>query len=201
VLQYHFDNKLGLYSACVDLITLTIWQRIEPVIEDARLLLAEPDPRKLIDCYCRLQDCLIDCFVAPNEGMGVERLLIWENALLQTSDALRMVRERVERPIFNTISGILGCILDEPPEAMTTGLHTFALAGQFMLFQLDGARVFNWTGWKLEDGESAAQLKSILRLHATTLLENLARSRGTWHETSGHSARHQGDVKRKVRHR
>src|SRR6516165_651681 len=56
-LQYYFDNKEGVYLACVEHIVSRVWGHLEPAVTAAQEVLAreEASDTELIEAFCDIQ--------------------------------------------------------------------------------------------------------------------------------------------------
>ncbi len=141
-IQYYFENKLGLYTACIDHLTSRIWYRIGPVIEACRAVLSEkPALGDIIMAARTVQDCLIDSFFADSEGLAIRRLKAWSDADSSPDApgnvAGELLKVRVGLPIFETFRQIVCYVCPAGMSELEIDLHANALVGTSMIFHLD----------------------------------------------------------------
>lgn len=69
-LRYYFENKQGLYIACLSHVHALVFSQMESEIKEAELLLEDGCAKadSLIDSFCDLQEVLIDAMVAGPDG-------------------------------------------------------------------------------------------------------------------------------------
>jgi AcrR family transcriptional regulator len=179
-LRYYFDDKLGLFRSCVELVSTRIARRLNPLIEDAEhLVRQDAHTDELIASYCRLQDGLIDSFFDLNEGHCVRRL-IFGQASPKAEEASAPFYEGICQPLFLAKAGIMSRITGRPPNDPDTQINVFAVSGIFMNFNLSHQRVIKMLGWEVGDSANVDALKLILREKALIVLEGMARANGTW---------------------
>ena len=174
-LHYYFSGKGGLYYACLDRVTLKIVERFEPVLGGLRHALDEGHSTDvLIALHCDLQECLIDSFYAPEEGVSVNLLLAGGQDAEEIGPARELMRDRVNLPIYAVSSRLMGRIIGKPADEVATGLNAFAASGITMVFFLDQARISDAVGFSDPDPDDIAHLKALVRRHSTILLTGLA---------------------------
>ena len=68
-LQYYFENKEGVYRACVEHLADEVWQKFGPVVQRATDTLASTDDvARLIEAFVDIQNVMIDkALAAPSE--------------------------------------------------------------------------------------------------------------------------------------
>ena len=80
-LQYYFDNKEGVYLACVEHIVSRVWEYLsEPVASAEQVLGNEASDEELIEAFCNIQAQLAE-FMFTSEAASDWRLFM---ARLQT---------------------------------------------------------------------------------------------------------------------
>src|SRR3569833_105088 len=68
-LQYYFDNKVGVFVACVEDIVKRSWQYMSQVVERAEQAVARAaDDAELIEAFCAIQVQLVEFMFTANEA-------------------------------------------------------------------------------------------------------------------------------------
>lgn len=174
-LHYYFSGKGGLYYACLERVTLNIVARFEPVLARLRQALDEGhSTNALIALHCELQECLIDSFYAPEEGVSVNLLLAGGHDADEIGAARELMRDRVNLPIYAVSSRVMGRIIGRSADEVATGLNAFAASGITMVFFLDQARISDAVGFSDPGPDAIVDLKALVRHHSTILLTGLA---------------------------
>jgi AcrR family transcriptional regulator len=187
-LTYYFGDKLGLYLACVDVVTNRIGRRIDPLLCEMNTAIEQgADTPALIDLYCRLQDSLLDSFFARGEGDAVKEL-IW-NVRFEIPEATDMMNERVSVPIHKVSADIIRRVIGAPDNDIAVALHVTAVAGTYMNFYLNKRPIAQLLQWDMEQPERGERIKDVARHAATCLLRGLAERAGTWPDGSGSKVR------------
>ncbi|MFM0500801.1 CerR family C-terminal domain-containing protein [Paraburkholderia caffeinilytica] len=177
-LQYYFENKEGVYRACIEALADEAWKTFEPVVEHAQNALREnADTATLIDAFIRIQEAIADTAFA--KANNAERRLFFarEQAGHEPESATRILTCRLREPINNASAALVARISGRPADDPTTLIRTFSLHGQLMIFHIAHRATLSMLGWKSIDAEKAQQLKSTIRRQTRTLLEQWNRER------------------------
>ncbi len=178
-IQYYFENKLGLYTACIDQLTDRIWARIGPPLEACQAVLSgRPSLNEVIASASAVQNCLIDSFFADSEGLAIRRMLAWAEAE-NTAEPLgespgKFMKQRVGLPIFATFRQIVEYVSPVPMEKIRTDLHASALVGTSMIFHFDRGHHIQFDGCDQIDDTFIATFKSVANTSLAFALRGLS---------------------------
>lgn len=179
-LQYYFENKEGLYAACLDHIQAEVAAALEPALEAADTVLAsESSTARLIDAYCEMLDALAEHLMgapdAASRALFVARLkmpsktspkIAHKTARSGSSPGMRL-QDRCAA-IVARISG-----MDDDKSRLVAA----TLTGQLLTVHLAREHLKTMTGWDEMTPNRLAELKKTVRRQTTVLLKTYARDR------------------------
>jgi TetR/AcrR family transcriptional regulator, regulator of cefoperazone and chloramphenicol sensitivity len=177
-LQYYFDNKEGVFVACVEHIVARVWEHMSEVVERAEDALAqEVGDAELIDAFCRIQLQLAE-FMFMSRDAEDWRLFM---ARLQSGEGpaagFKIHYQCVSNRMSKVMSAIVGRVLGRPAADEETLLRTTTLGGQLMAFQVARRSVLTKLNWDKVDARRLDLLKKVIREHTSALLWWMASNR------------------------
>jgi AcrR family transcriptional regulator len=195
-LQYYFDNKEGLYLACVEHIVTRILEWMSEVAAAAERALAQKaSDAELIERFCAVQGRLAE-FMFTMKDADDWRLFM---ARLQSGEGppagFQLIYQHVSGRITNVLAGIVGRLLGRPADDEETVIRTTTVSGQLHVFQVARLSVLARLNWDRVDGGRLELLKRILREHSTVLLHAMVKARDAGRRL--HDKRPHARVKRK----
>lgn len=119
--NYHFGDKLGLYT---ELLERTVDENEGPILASA---VREPDAEEALRRFLNGMFRLMNQVGGPSIYVRV-----MTHELAQPSAALATVVERVIAPKANILHGIVGRIIDRPPDDTETRLCVHSIVGQIV---------------------------------------------------------------------
>lgn len=175
---YYFENKEGLYAACLDHIQAEAAAALEPALEavDA-VLLADAPTVKLIDAYCSVLDALAEHLMgtpdAASRALFVARLKMPSATSLKKPIALKSSPGmRLQERCAAIVARISGMGEHE------SRLVAATLTGQLLTVHLAREHLKTMTGWDEMTPGRLAELKKTVRRQTAVLLKVYARDRG-----------------------
>jgi TetR/AcrR family transcriptional regulator, regulator of cefoperazone and chloramphenicol sensitivity len=177
-LQYYFDNKEGVFVACVEHIVARVWEHMSGVVERAEDALAqEGGDAELIDAFCGIQLQLAQ-FMFMSRDAEDWRLFM---ARLQSGEGpaagFKIHYQCVSNRMSKVMSAIVGRLLGRPAADEETLLRTATLGGQLMAFQFARRSVLTKLNWDRVDARRLDLLKKVIREHTSALLWWMAGNR------------------------
>lgn len=177
-LQYYFDNKEGVYLACVEHIGARVWECMSEVAAHAELALAEnASDAELIERFCALQEQLAE-FMFTVKDAEDWRLFM---ARLQSGEGppagFQFIYQHVSGRITQILARIVGRLLGQAADDEDTVIRTATVSGQLHVFQVARRSVLARLNWDRVDASRLAVLKRILREHTTVLLDAMVKAR------------------------
>jgi TetR/AcrR family transcriptional regulator, regulator of cefoperazone and chloramphenicol sensitivity len=177
-LQYYFDNKEGVYLACVEYIVASVWDFMSEVAAAAEAALAATaSDAELIEKFCAVQGKLAE-FMFTIKDSEDWRLFM---ARLQSGEGppagFQFVYQHVSGRMTNVLAGIVGRLLGRPPDDDETLIRTMIVSGQLHVFQMARKSVLARLKWDRVDAGRLELLKRILREHTSLLLHEMVKAR------------------------
>lgn len=185
-LQYYFENKEGVYRACVEMLADESWHALEPAVTRARdVLRRDAGTSALIDAFIGIQEAVADRMFMKRHACADQRLFFArEQSGGEPGIGTKILMERVRMPL-NLISTALleritGIAADDP----LTLVRMLSLHGQLLYFHVAHNMTMKMLGWDDIDDDKAAFLKGNMRAQSRLLLEQWNRERIA-HERAG----------------
>jgi TetR/AcrR family transcriptional regulator, regulator of cefoperazone and chloramphenicol sensitivity len=177
-LQYYFDNKEGVYLACVDHIVKRVWEHMSGVSGTAERALAEnASDDELIEAYCAIQAQLAE-FMFTMKDADDWRLFM---ARLQSGEGppagFQLIYQQVSGRMTGVLAGIIGRLLGRPADDEETLIRTTTLSGQLHVFQIARRSVLRKLNWDAINARRLDLLKRVVGEHARVLLRAMAKAR------------------------
>ncbi|GAB2895914.1 hypothetical protein GCM10027093_34450 [Paraburkholderia jirisanensis] len=177
-LQYYFENKEGVYRACVEALADEAWKTFGPAIEHAQRVLEEKaEVAALIDAFLLIQEAIADGVFAKASKPGRRLFFAREQAGYEPESASQILACRIRQPLNDVSAALVARISGRPADDEITAIRTFSLHGQLVIFHVAHRSTLSMLGWKSIDAEKAELLKSTVREQTRTLLEHWSRER------------------------
>ncbi len=178
-LQYYFDNKEGVYLACIDYFVEHAWATLQDVVSGAEAALTRPDvtDAELIDTYLMLQSRFALFLYECPETDHWRQFMARERAGLGPPEAFERIDAGINRRLFALTTALIGRLLGQPATDEATRIHTIAIDSQIAAFKVmrrHVLRALNWDGY----GEAETQrVQDVLQEHTRILLQGLVAQR------------------------
>jgi len=171
-LQYYFDNKEGVYLACVEHIVARLSEYLLAVTEQGEQALArDADDEELIEVFCAIQGRLAE-FMFTAKDTADWRLFI---ARLQSGEGPPASFEvfhqgHLKKRLSAVTSTIVGRLRGCPADEEETLIRTMTLTGQLTVFQCAPRSFLARLNWDAVDARRLALLKRVIREQTEALL-------------------------------
>ena len=178
-LQYYFDNKEGVYLACVEHIVAQLSQYMSEVVEQGEQALArDANDEELIEVFCAIQARLAE-FMFTAKVTADWRLFM---ARLQGGEGPPasfdiFQQGRLKKRLSGVTSTIVGRLRGSPADDEETLIRTMTLTGQLTVFQCAPRSFLARLNWEAVDAERLALLKRVVREQTEALLRWMIASR------------------------
>jgi TetR/AcrR family transcriptional regulator, regulator of cefoperazone and chloramphenicol sensitivity len=177
-LQYYFDNKEGVYLACVEHIVKSVWEYMAEVTADAERAIAEDaSDAELIEAFCAIQAQLAHFMFTSQDANGWRLFM----ARLQSGEGppagFQFIYQHVSSRMTAVLSTIVGRLLGRPADDEETLIRTATLSGQLHVFEKARRSVLTRLKWDTVDGTRLELLKRVIREHAGVLLRAMVKAR------------------------
>jgi len=178
-LQYYFDNKKGVYVACVDYILTHIWEQLSAVVTHAEALLQTPETGEaaLIDAYLEILGGFVALIHDTPQSSDWRRFMAREQAGLGPPAAFDMMDQGFNLRLGTVTKGIVARLIGRGIDDEVTIIRTLAFNSQGMAFRVLRQPVLRALGWDSIDRERMETVRSILLSQNRLTLEALVRER------------------------
>jgi AcrR family transcriptional regulator len=171
-LQYYFENKEGLYQACIEDIQTSAMKAINPALEALEdLLQSEASDGKIIDGYCSVLDGLADfLFASPDaasRNLFIARRIMPIKSALNEARAAKGPGSRLHEHCAKVIARLSDGSMVEDEIRMTA----VAINGQLLTFHYSQSYLKVLLGFDEITAERLKMLKQIVRKQTTLLLK------------------------------
>ncbi|HTJ95673.1 MAG TPA: CerR family C-terminal domain-containing protein [Pararobbsia sp.] len=185
-LQYYFDNKEGVYAACLRHIIDRVWSEIETPVRAAERFLADEacDDDTLVEAYLAIQDRTVEFMFQSAEAEEWRLFMAREQAGLGAGTGFNILKEQTNRCIVQVKSSIVGRLLGLAPDDEETLLCAMALGGSAHVFHIMRLAAFKTLGWEDIDVERLMKIRRVVRLQTTQLLHAMIAEREERREAS-----------------
>jgi len=174
-LQYYFDNKEGVFRACIEFIAERAWDSLsEVVIEAERLIAEDADDEKLIEAYCDVQTRAAEFKFKAADQDDWRLFMARQQAGLDPDIGFEAVFRRISARTFGVAAAIMGRLTGRPADDEEVRIRTVALSGQFQVFHVCRRMALRLLDWDEIDAERQALVKEVVRDQTRELLRALA---------------------------
>lgn len=171
-LQYYFENKEGLYQACLDDIQETALKAAGPALAHAESLLSEnTDPDSLIDAYCMILDSMAD-FLFDTPDAASRALFIVQQHLPSSSISTAAPNKSFGRRIRSCCTGIVARIVQHELSLEELRIRATTINGQLLVVHLARQHLPEMIGWEEMTSGRLAALKKVIRTQTTVILNS-----------------------------
>ncbi|CAG9185443.1 CerR family C-terminal domain-containing protein [Cupriavidus pampae] len=170
-LQYYFDNKEGVYLACIQFIVDRVWARLDPSVSMAEAVLAQADARDeaLMDAYLAIQAVFVSFAADCGDTTPWRQFLARERAGLGPPAAFEVFDRGLNQRLFGVTSSLIGRLTGRPATDEITRIRTIAIDGQGAAFPTKKRNVLRAMGWESIGADEAARIERVI-LEQTRLL-------------------------------
>ena len=177
-LQYYFENKEGVYLACVDHIVSRVGEYMSGAVAGAERVLADDaDDDSLIEAFCAIQVQTAEFMFTAQDASDWRLFMARLQAGGGPAAGFELMFQRVTRRISGVMAAIVGRLIGLPPDDDETLIRTMALSGQLTVFQVYRRSALHSLEWDTVDAERLALLKRIIRHQTEALLRSLTSAR------------------------
>lgn len=178
-LQYYFDNKEGMYLACVEHIAGLVFEHLQPSLAAAKqvLLAQQAGDAELIEAFCAIQDAKAELMFKVQDADDWRLFMARQQTGAGPPASYEMFQQRLNKPISCVTAGIVARLLGKREVDDEVLIQTMALGGQLLVFQCMRRSALSALGWDAIDGERLALIKSVIREQTVALLRSFAAAR------------------------
>jgi AcrR family transcriptional regulator len=175
-LQYYFDNKEGVFRACIETIAERAWESLSEVVVEAERLIAQgADDEALIEAYCDIQTRAAEFKFKAVHQDDWRLFIARQQAGLDPDIGFEAVFRRISVRTFAVAAAMIGRLTGRPPDEEEVRIRAVALSGQFQVFHVCRRMALRLLDWQEIDAEREALVKKVVRDQTRELLRALAR--------------------------
>jgi AcrR family transcriptional regulator len=179
-LQYYFDNKEGVYFACVEHIAARVWEHMSGVIDSAERAVADDaDDATLISAFCAIHEQIAEFLLTSQDTNDWRLFMARQQAGMGPTAGFHLIYQRFSKRVFAVTGAIVGRLLGRPADDDETLIRATALLGQMMVFQVSRRTALTVLDWDTIDVQRLALLKRIIREHTVAVLRSMTTARGS----------------------
>jgi TetR/AcrR family transcriptional regulator, regulator of cefoperazone and chloramphenicol sensitivity len=177
-LQYYFDNKEGVFRACIETIAERAWESLsEGVVAAERLIAEGADDEALIDAYCDIQTRAAEFKFKAAHQDDWRLFMARQQAGLDPDIGFEAVFRRISVRIFAVTAAIIGRLTGRPADEEEVRIRAVALSGQFQVFHVCRRMALRLLDWEQIDAQREALVTQIVRDQTRELLRAFAARR------------------------
>jgi len=173
-LRYYFDNKEGVYLACVEHIVARVWEHLQPAVTAAQEALArQAGDAELIDAFCAIQDAKAELMSKVQDADDWRLFMARQQTGAGPPSGFQRFQELMNGRMSGVTAGIVARLLGKPEIDDEVLIRTMALGGQLLVFQLMRRSALTALGWDAIDGDRLGLIKRVVREQTAALLRAL----------------------------
>ncbi|WP_454766992.1 CerR family C-terminal domain-containing protein [Cupriavidus campinensis] len=182
-LQYYFDNKEGVYLACIDYFVDRVLGVLADVVIAAEAMVARPDASdaELIDVYLDLQARFVSFLYESPDTDHWGQFMARERAGLGPPAAFERIEASINRRLFALTSQIIGRLTGQPATDEVTRIRTIAIDSQVAAFKVMRRHVLKALNWDSYGEVETARVQEVMQDQTRTLLLGLVAQRNARH--------------------
>lgn len=171
-LQYYFENKEGLYAACIEDIQISATNAVGPTLDALEeLLQSKANIAKIIDAYCSALDSIADfLFASPDaasRALFISRRIMPTKSGTMRTDLSKGPGSRLDDACVRIVARISDGNVPEDESR----LMAVAIKGQLLTFHFSREHLKLVLGYDEITPERLQTLKRVLRRQTTVLLK------------------------------
>ncbi|MDM8358648.1 CerR family C-terminal domain-containing protein [Pandoraea communis] len=179
-LQYYFDNKEGVYKACVEYILGLVLGQMGEAIESAERVVADPDAtdKQLMDAFCELQIRKAGFMEEVPEIDGWHMFMAREQAGLGPEAGFKAFHERFSSRLAAVGANIVTRLAGVAPDNEEMRIRAVCISTLGMAFRVMRRSVDCSMGWASEPNADRNRMVREAVLEQTRqLLERIVKQR------------------------
>ncbi|AOK30525.1 MULTISPECIES: CerR family C-terminal domain-containing protein [Burkholderia] len=177
-LQYYFENKEGVYRACIEAIADQAWNEFGPAVEHARRVLDANAPvPELIEAFVQILEVVAGRMFEKANKQSQRMFFAREQAGYEPDSATEIITRRVRRPLNDVGAALIARITGSTPDDPVTLIRMSSLFGQFVIFHTARRSMLTLLQWNEFDDARVALLKATINAQTRALLEQWSRER------------------------
>ncbi|MBV6748915.1 CerR family C-terminal domain-containing protein [Pseudomonas chlororaphis] len=163
-LQYYFDNKEGVYLACVEHILAQIWVQLTDVVSAAEEALDDPhaNDQTLTERYLEILGVFLSFILETPESADWRRFMACEQAGLGPPSAATLMEQGLNKRLSHVTRTIVGRLSGLPADDEITIIRAMAFNSQGTLFRVKRAPILRALGWDTIDQQRMETVRNVM---------------------------------------
>lgn len=179
-LQYYFNNKEGVYIACVEHIIKIVQDKLDDVLSAGQQAIdAQCDDETLIEAFCSIQKRFIEMILNTPGSEGSRQFMYREQAGLAPKLGNNLFYQGMSKPILSVTAAIVGRLLGKPANDDETIFRTIAVSGITEVFNNIHSSTAGHHGWGPLTNEQARLIDQIVQQSTVAVLRSMVVERTT----------------------
>lgn len=186
-LQYYFENKEGLYLACMGFILDRMKEQLGEAVTAASAVLADPkvEDEQLIDALLGMLGGFVSFIQDSPHSTQWRLFMAREQAGQGPPAAFRMLDESFNQRIGGLSREIIARLSGYAVDDERTVLHSFSIISQGMVFRVMRLQVLSALGWDEINHARMLQVRELLFAQTRMILRGLVAERNSRGHPSG----------------
>ncbi|RZT36674.1 CerR family C-terminal domain-containing protein [Cupriavidus agavae] len=174
-LQYYFDNKEGVYLACIDYFVERAFALVQDVVVAAEAQLASDDvsDEELVETYLALQARFAMFLYECPETDHWRQFMARERAGLGPPGAFERIDAGINRRLFALTSALIGRLIGQPASDENTRIRAVAIDSQIAAFKVMRRHILRALQWEGFGEAETQKVQEVLQEHTRLLLLGL----------------------------
>jgi AcrR family transcriptional regulator len=171
-IHYHFGSKEAVYEAAAQHIADSIRERNRTLLDRGRRALERPRAThsELVESICDLFDDYVALVLGGGLPEGWRRFLAREQLEPSGTGAFNAMFSAIQ-PIFETMFGLVGRVIGQPPDRPEVRLLTTMIFGQVSVFRANKEAALRLIGWQRFGPEELDQIRTVGKKYIHRLLD------------------------------
>jgi AcrR family transcriptional regulator len=178
-LQYYFDNKEGVYLACINHILGKLWEHLGDVVSAAETALADLqcDDQTLIERYLAILGRFISFILDEPDTDNWRRFIAIEQSGMGPPAAAPLMDQGLNVRLALVTRTLVGRLTGLPADHETTIIRTLALNSQSMVFRAKRTPILRALNWDSIDQARMETVRKVLIEQNRLTLQAMANAR------------------------
>jgi AcrR family transcriptional regulator len=175
---YYFENKEGVYLACVEHIAARVWEHVSRVITAAQDALdRHADDYELIDAFCAIQTSIAEFMFTSTDADDWRQFMAREQAGLGPASGFEMINNRLSSRMIGVSAAVTGRLLGRAADEEETLIRSLTLNAPLLAFHITGRSSLSALGWDVVDTSRLSKLLAVITEQTVVLLRHMAETK------------------------
>lgn len=174
-LQYYFENKEGVYLACVEHILDRLWQHLGAAYQAAQAVVAnlEASDAQRVDAVLGILAKVLELLQDSSGVSAWREFMSRQQAGQCPTSAHGLMDTRFKQHIGGIIRGLVAQLTGYAVDDERTILHAFSLFTQVVALRVQRQSLLDSLGWKGVDAARLEKVKAVALMQVRCALEGM----------------------------